>query len=363
MDKTLPSFIEQYASEAIDLLSALIRTPSISKEEKETASIIRKFLENRGISVHQSGYNVWACSKHYDKDKPSILLNSHHDTVKPNAGYTRNPFDPAKEGGKLFGLGSNDAGASLVSLMSLFIHFYDQEIPYNLVFAATAEEEISGQGGISSILSELGSFEFGIVGEPTEMKMAVAEKGLMVLDCYVDGEAGHAARNEGVNAIYKAMDAIRWFKEFRFENESEHLGPVKMTVTVINAGKQHNVVPDVCHFVVDVRTTDAYSNQEVLDEISMHVDGSVEARSLRLTPSFLPKEMTISKVGDLLGIEKYGSPTLSDQALMNFPTFKMGPGHSSRSHTADEFIYLAEIGDGISGYIALLEELFKTHQA
>ncbi|MEM9337351.1 MAG: M20 family metallo-hydrolase [Bacteroidota bacterium] len=359
MNTNTPLSIEAYTKEAVELLSELIRTPSISREEQESATVIRKFLKEHQVKVHQSGNNVWAYNKTHHPEKPSLLLNSHHDTVKPNAGYTKDPFDSIEEKGKLFGLGSNDAGASLVSLIMTFIHFYDKELPYNIVLAATAEEEISGKGGVSSILPELGAFEFGLVGEPTQMKMAVAEKGLMVLDCYVEGVSGHAARDEGVNAIYQSLEIINWFKEFEFEKISSHLGPIKMSVTVIDAGKQHNVVPDSCHFVVDVRTTDAYTNEEVIGEIRKQVDCQVAPRSMRLTPSFLPDELKIARVGERLGIEKFGSPTLSDQSLMNFPTFKMGPGDSKRSHTADEYIYLDEITEGIAGYIKLLEELFK----
>ncbi len=359
MSTSIPSFIESYASEAVDLLCELIRTPSISKEETESAAIIQNFLVKHKVKFHRSGNNIWAVNEKYDSSKPSLLLNSHHDTVKPNAGYTKDPFDPILENGRLYGLGANDAGGCLVSLMLTFLHFYQKELPYNIFLAATAEEEISGKNGVSAILPKLDDFEFGLVGEPTNMRMATAEKGLMVLDCYVEGVSGHAARNEGENAIYKSLEIIQWFKDFEFEKTSGQLGPVKMTVTVAEAGKQHNVIPDVCHLVVDIRTTDAYTNEEVLEEIKKHVSCKVEPRSMRLTPSFLPEALEIAKVGEKLGIERFGSPTLSDQSLMNFPTFKMGPGDSRRSHTADEFIYPEEIQEGIQGYIRLLEEFFN----
>lgn len=344
--------------EAIDLLKKLIQTPSFSREEDRTGDLLEQFLQDKGVKAHRSGNNIWASNLRFDDKKPTVLLNSHHDTVKPNAGYTRDAFSAIVDDGKLFGLGSNDAGGCLVSLLVTFLHFNKKELPYNIVFAASAEEEISGTNGILSILDLLPTIEFGIVGEPTEMKMAVAEKGLMVLDCESKGVAGHAARSEAENAIYKAMKDIEWFRTFQFEKESNFLGPIHMSVTQIEAGSQHNVIPDCCRFVVDVRTTDAYSNEETLDIIRQHVDAFVAPRSTRLNPSHLPGDLLISRIADQLGIEKYGSPTLSDQALMPFPTCKMGPGKSERSHTADEFIYVKEIEQGIEGYIQLLETLF-----
>lgn len=353
------SYIDSYFQEALALLSSLIRAESLSGQEDKTAAIIQDFFSSKEINYKRSGNNIWAKNEHFDSAKKTILLNSHHDTVKPNKGYSNDPFEPIIDHEKLYGLGSNDAGGSLVSLIQVFKHFHKKKLPYNLIFAATAEEENSGKGGIESILNELEPIDFAIVGEPTEMKMAVAEKGLMVLDCKVQGESGHSARDQGVNAIYEAIHAIEWFKNYKFEKESNFLGPIKMTVTMINAGYQHNVIPDNCDFVVDVRTTDAYTNEEVLKIIKEHVDCEVQARSTRLKPSRLPEEMPIYMTAKGLGIAQYGSPTMSDQALMNFSSLKMGPGKSERSHTADEFIFLKEIAEGIEGYITLLEKLFE----
>lgn len=345
---------------AISLLKALIETPSLSKEEHKTAERIQQFLQAEGVLCERVGNNVWARNKHYNAALPTVLLNSHHDTVKPNAGYTKDPFSAIVEDGKLYGLGSNDAGGCLVSLMAVFLHFYAKEgINYNLILAASAEEEISGKGGIESLLPHLPDIDFAIVGEPTQMHLAIAEKGLMVLDCTVRGIAGHAARDEGENALYKAIQHIEWFKSFEFPKVSENLGPVKMSVTVIEAGKQHNVVPDTCRFVVDVRTTDAYSNEETLAIIREHVDCDVTPRSTRLNPSGISENHPIVKAGKALGRNTYGSPTLSDQALMPFPSVKLGPGDSSRSHTADEYIKLDEIEEGISLYIKMLEMILR----
>ncbi|MEM7296791.1 MAG: M20 family metallo-hydrolase [Bacteroidota bacterium] len=358
------SYVDNYFEEAVALLSKLIETPSLSREEDNTAELIANFLEARNIPYHQDGNNIWTQNQDFDSSKPTILLNSHHDTVKANSGYTLDPFSANVEDGKLYGLGSNDAGGCLVSLIITFIHFYNEKsLPYNLILAATAEEENSGSGGVESILDKLKPIQFGIVGEPTEMKMAVAEKGLLVLDCYAKGVSGHAAREVGENAIYEAIRDINWINNYSFEKESEYLGSVKMTTTMIDAGVQHNVIPDQCHFVVDVRTTDAYSNQEVFEIIHQHLKSEVKPRSFRLNSSHLPEEMTIARVANDLGIEKFGSPTCSDQALMDFPSFKMGPGKSERSHTADEFIYLEEIEEGIVGYIQLLEVLFASQSA
>ncbi len=343
---------------SIALLKKLIATPSFSKEETGSAALIRAFLEEEKITFKTSDNNVWAYNKHYSPDRPSILLNSHHDTVRPNAGYTKDPFQPEEQEGKLYGLGSNDAGGALVSLLATFMTFYATEnLKYNLVFAATAEEEISGKKGIASILHQLGSIDFAIVGEPTLMQMAVSEKGLMVLDCKAKGKAGHAARQEGENAIYKAMKDISWFETYRFPIESPTLGPIHLSVTQVNAGSQHNVVPDTCDFVVDVRTTDAYSNETTLAIIKENTRSIVEARSTRLQPSSIDEQHPIVQAGLSLGMSKYGSPTLSDQALMPFTSLKLGPGDSARSHTADEYIYLREIKEGIRIYKELLSLL------
>ncbi|MEL7145164.1 MAG: M20 family metallo-hydrolase [Bacteroidota bacterium] len=346
------------AQEAIVLLQGLIEIPSFSREEKDTCAHIAAFLSNKSIKVHVDGYNIWCFQAGYDPAKPHVLLNSHHDTVKPNKGYSRDPFSSdIDEEGKLYGLGSNDAGGPLVSLLMTFLHFYEQELPFNLVFAATAEEEISGKGGIASILSKLPAIDLGIVGEPTGMQMAVAEKGLIVIDCLSKGKAGHAARKNGLNAIELSLKDLQWLKDYEFERVSNSLGKINMSVTQINAGTQHNVIPDRCEFVLDVRTTDAYTNEEVVRIIEDGIDAEVKPRSTRLQPSGVPDDHPIVNVAKKLGITRYGSPTLSDQALMPFSTIKMGPGLSERSHTADEFIYVHEIADGIAGYIRLIENL------
>lgn len=351
---------DELMEEAIHLLKALISTPSLSKQEEETAALLTDFLENHGVVCQQYLNNIWATNKFFDAAKPNLLLNSHHDTVKPNAGYTNDPFEAIVKEGKLYGLGSNDAGGCLVSLMATFIHFYEVEnLPYNLLLACTAEEEISGKNGIAALLPHVPNIDVAIVGEPTLMEMAIAEKGLMVLDCTAQGKSGHAARNEGENAIYKAIADITWFKNYQFEKQSAFLGPVKMTTTVIQSGSQHNVVPDTCQFTVDVRTTDAYSNQETLDIIQAHTQSTVKARSTRLNPSSILADHALVRAGKELGWGTYGSPTLSDQALLPCPSLKLGPGDSARSHTADEFIYLDEIREGIKGYVKLLEIVFS----
>ena len=346
--------------QTVALLKKLIATPSLSKEEADTATSIEQFFKQNDVKTQRYLNNVWAKNLHFDEQKPTLLLNSHHDTVKPNKGYTKNPFEAIVEDGKLYGLGSNDAGGCLVSLMSTFCHFYHQEnLAYNLVIACTAEEEISGKQGIAALLPLLPAIDLAIVGEPTQMQMATAEKGLMVLDCTTHGKSGHAARNEGVNAIYKAIEDINWFKNYRFEKQSTLLGPIKMTTTLIQAGSQHNVVPDTCEFVVDVRTTDVFSNQETLKLIQAHVHSDVKARSTRLNPSSIAHEHPLIKAGLAMGWNTFGSPTLSDQALIPCASVKIGPGDSARSHTADEFIYLHEIEEGIVGYINWLENFLK----
>ena len=349
---------EVLIDDSIELLKKLISIPSFSREEDKTASTIETFLKEKGIKTYRKVNNVWAYNKFFDAGKPTILLNSHHDTVKPNSGYTRDPFSPDVGDGILYGLGSNDAGGCLVSLTAAFLHFYEQEdLKYNLCLALTAEEEISGQNGLELILPELGELEFAIVGEPTLMNMAIAEKGLMVLDCVVHGKAGHAAREEGENAIYKALKDIEWFRTYEFAKKSELFGPVKMSVTIIEAGSQHNVVPPTCKFTVDVRVTDTYRNEEVLKIIRQHVSCDVNPRSTRLKPSSISRDHAIVKAGMALGRETYGSPTTSDQALLDIPSLKMGPGDSARSHMANEFIYTSEIKEGISLYIELLSKI------
>lgn len=344
--------------DSLELLQKLIAIPSLSKEEALTAEAIDGFLKDRGVNSHRKDNNIWAFNKHYDASKPTILLNSHHDTVKPNPGYTRDPFSPDLEDGKLFGLGSNDAGGCLVSLIACFMHFYEQEnLKYNLCLAATAEEEISGTNGLELIVPELGPLEFAIVGEPTLMDLAIAERGLMVLDCVSHGKAGHAAREEGENAIYKAMKDIEWFRTYEFAKKSALFGPIKMSVTIIEAGSQHNVVPAVCNFTVDVRVTDAYRNEEVLKIIRQHVNCDVIPRSIRLKSSSISVNHPIVVAGLALGRKTYGSPTTSDQALLDIPSLKMGPGDSARSHMADEFIYVNEIEEGINLYIELIRKI------
>lgn len=352
--------IENLGADSIELLRDLIRTTSFSREEDATAATIAQFLVDRGVDIQRKQYNVWAFNKHYDPYKPTILLNSHHDTVKPNSGYTRDPFSPDIEEGRLYGLGSNDAGGCLVSLIAVFLYYYETEgLKYNLCLAATAEEEISGENGIESVLSELGPLDFAIVGEPTQMQLAVSERGLMVLDCVAHGKAGHAAREEGENAIYRAIHDIHWFQTYRFPKVSDEFGQVKMSVTVIQAGSQHNVVPATCEYVVDVRVTDRYRNEEVLEIIREHVSSEVTARSTRLKSSSIPKSHPIVQAGLTLGRTTYGSPTTSDQALLDIPSLKLGPGDSARSHSADEFIYLDEITEGIQLYIAMLDRVLK----
>ena len=344
--------------DALALLQRLIAIPSLSKEEAKTADEIAIFLEQRGVNIHRKGNNVWAYNQHFDAKKPTILLNSHHDTVKPNQGYTRDPFLPEIIDGKFYGLGSNDAGGALVSLIATFLYFYPKEnLKYNILIAATAEEEISGKEGLERIVPDLGKLEFAIVGEPTEMNLAVAEKGLLVLDCVAKGKSGHAARNEGENAIYNALKDIAWFRDYQFTKVSPTLGPIKTTVTIIHAGSQHNVVPNECRFTVDVRVTDAYTNEEVLKIIRQFVDCEVIPRSTRLKPSSIPIDHPIVQAGMALGRKTYGSPTTSDQALLNIPSLKCGPGDSARSHTADEFIYVDEIEEGIKLYVKMISEI------
>ncbi|HBK88006.1 MAG: M20 family metallo-hydrolase [Cyclobacteriaceae bacterium] len=345
-------------TQAVALLQRLIAIPSFSREEDKTAEVIQQYLTEHGIPAHREGNNVWAQSKTFDPTRPTLLLNSHHDTVKPNAGYTRDPFEAKIEDGKLYGLGSNDAGGPLVSLITVFISLYHRtDLACNLVLAATAEEEISGQGGIEKIWSHLPHIDYAIVGEPTLTDIAVAEKGLMVLDCIAKGKAGHAARDEGDNAIYKALPDIGWFQTYQFPKVSPTLGRVKMSVTVIHAGQAHNQVPPECTFTVDVRATDAYSLEEILATVKEHVTCEVKPRSMRLRPSGIPDNHPLVVAGRKLGKKLYGSPTTSDQALIPVPSIKMGPGDSARSHSADEFIYLTDIEEGIQSYLQLIENL------
>lgn len=343
---------------AVGLLKELIETPSLSGKEDKTADILQRFLEEHGVEVHRVKNNLWAKNKHYNPELPTVLLNSHHDTVPPNDGYTVEPYAATVKDETIFGLGSNDAGGPLVSLIATFLHFHEQEsLSWNLLFCASAEEEVAGKNGIGAAVKELPPFDCAIIGEPTKMEMATAEKGLMVLDCTAAGRSGHAARDEGENAIYNAIKDIEWFRNYQFEKVSELLGPVKMTVTIIEAGTQHNVVPDRCTFSVDVRTTDAYTHEETLEIVRKHIDADAQPRSMRLKPSSMPDDHPLVKAGKELGLPTLGSPTLSDQAQIPVPSLKMGPGDSARSHTPDEYIHTSEIEQGIDLYIQLLEKV------
>ncbi|MGE5520844.1 MAG: M20 family metallo-hydrolase [Candidatus Dadabacteria bacterium] len=351
--------IKNLQTEALVLLKQLIAIPSFSKEEDKTASVIYSFLSVHGVQANRINNNIWATNKYYDENKPTILLNSHHDTVKPITSYTKDPFTAIEEKGKLFGLGSNDAGASLVSLIGTFLYFHElHDLKFNLVIAATGEEEISGKNGVESLLPNIPGITCAIVGEPTLMQMAIAERGLMVLDCLTTGRAGHAARNEGENAIYKAVKDIEWIQNYNFKNSSDLLGPVKMAVTSIETeNKAHNVIPSECKFIVDIRVNELYSLEEVLQTIKNNVSSTIRPRSMRIRSSMIPLEHPLVKAGLTLGRNYYGSPTTSDKALISVPALKLGPGDSARSHTADEFIYIEEIHEGIEIYIQLLNQL------
>lgn len=355
---------QNLVQEAVHLLEGLIRLPSFSREETQTAALLKNFFTQRRIKNRQTGNNIIVENKFFDPAKPTILLNSHHDTVRPNPSYTKDPFDPFVEEGKLFGLGSNDAGGALCSLIASFLYFHDSpDMAYNLLLAATAEEEISGVGGIESVLQHLPPIEFGIVGEPTLMQMAVAERGLMVIDCLAKGKAGHAARGEGINAISIAVKDILAIENYRFERISELLGPVKLTVSVINTeNAAHNVIPDLCRFVVDVRVNELYQFEEILSLLKSTVSSEMKARSMRLRSSMIDLSHPLVQSGIRLGLSYYGSPTSSDKALMPFPALKIGPGDSARSHTADEFIFLEEIAQGIDLYINLLSPILYPAQ-
>lgn len=345
--------------EAIELLKELIATPSFSKEEDGTAGIISRFLAEKSVATSRVGNNVFALNKFYDAAKPTLLLNSHHDTVRPNAQYTRDPFSPQIEKGRLYGLGSNDAGGCLVSLIAAFLFFQGKEdLKYNLVLAATAEEEISGKNGIEYTLQFLPPVDCAIVGEPTLLQLAIAERGLLVLDCVAQGRAGHAARNEGENALYIALNDIEWIRTWAFEKVSPLIGPVKMSVTAIETpNKTHNIVPAECSFVVDVRVNEMYTFEEILETIQNNIKSTVTCRSMRLRSTAIALDHPLVQAGLALGKNYYGSPTTSDKALMPFPALKAGPGDSARSHTADEFIYVAELKEGVSFYIQLLNNL------
>lgn len=352
----------------INLLKSMISTPSISGDEKAVCDLLERFLLDQGLTVHRRANNLWMESEPASSSKPTILLNAHIDTVKPANGYTRDPFTPHQDGDIIYGLGSNDDGASVIATLAAFMQYISNAKPLpiegempegqrgssRLVWSATAEEENSGPNGIELILNDIGHIDLGIFGEPTNMQMAVAEKGLLVLDCYAHGKAGHAARNEGENALYKALDDINWIRNHHFERVSDFLGEVKMTVTMMDCGTQHNVVPDTCHFVVDIRTNGLYTNEEVLQIIRSHTKSEIKPRSLRHESSSISTEHPIVQRAKALGIKLFGSPTMSNQSLVSFPSVKIGPGDSARSHTADEYIKLSEIEEAINIYTKLL---------
>ena len=348
---------KDYIERAVGLLRRLIATPSVSRDEAAAASIVEDELRGYGFEPRREGNNVWAVSPHYDGGKPTLLLNAHVDTVKPVASWTRGPFSPDISEGRLYGLGSNDCGGGLVALMQAFSHLSRSEQPYNLVYLASAEEEVSGQNGISCALPMLPEIDMAVVGEPTGMQPAVAEKGLMVVDAVARGRSGHAARGEGVNAIYIALDDIAWLHSYRFDKVSPLLGPTLMTVTIVNAGTQHNVVPDECRFTIDIRTNEFYRNEDVFNFLKTKMKSEIKARSFRLSSSGVPMDNPVVRRCTEMGMTPFGSPTLSDQALMPFPSLKLGPGESSRSHSADEYIRISEIDGAIKTYIRLLDGL------
>ena len=346
---------EEYVSDAVELLKKLIATPSVSRNEKDAADIMEQTIRSYGFEPQREANNIWMIDPHYDESRPTLLLNAHIDTVKPVASWTRDPFSPDVEDGVLYGLGSNDCGGGLCSLLQIFRMLTEKPQHYNLIYLASAEEEVSGKDGITRALPLLPHIDLAIVGEPTGMNPAVAEKGLMVLDVIAHGKSGHAARNEGVNAIYEALDDMRWIRDYKFEKVSEFLGPTKMTLTVVNAGTQHNVIPDKCTMLVDIRTNEFYDNEEVFEFIRQHLKSEVKAHSFRLKSSRIAPEHPLIKKCVAMGMKPFGSPTLSDQALMHFPSFKLGPGESSRSHSANEFIRISEIRDAITKYETLLD--------
>lgn len=346
---------EQYVSDAVQLLKKLIATPSVSRNEKDAADIMEQTIRSYGFEPQREANNLWIIDPHYDESRPTLLFNAHIDTVKPVASWSRDPFSPDVEDDVLYGLGSNDCGGGLCSLLQIFRMLTEKPQSYNLIYLASAEEEVSGKDGITRALPLLPHIDLAIVGEPTGMNPAVAEKGLMVLDVIAHGKSGHAARNEGVNAIYEALDDMRWIRDYKFEKVSEFLGPTKMTLTVVNAGTQHNVIPDKCTMLVDIRTNEFYDNEEVYEFIRQHLKSEVKAHSFRLKSSRIDPEHPLIRKCVAMGMKPFGSPTLSDQALMHFPSFKLGPGESSRSHSANEFIRISEIRDAIAKYETLLD--------
>lgn len=350
--------MERYVNEAVELLKQLIATPSVSREEKEAADVMEARMAAWGLQPRREGNNLWCVCPDYDDARPTLLLNAHVDTVKPVSTWTRAPFTPVVEGDKLYGLGANDCGGGLVSLLQVFRLLCQRARTYNIIYLASAEEEVSGKDGISRVLPLLPKIDVALVGEPTGMQPATAEKGLMVIDGYAHGQSGHAARNEGVNAIYEALDDLVWLRDYRFRKESELLGCTKMTVTVVEAGTQHNVVPDLLHFIIDVRTNEYYQNEYLFEFLKKHMKKcELKARSFRLHSSHIPNEHPLVQHCLQEGLTPFGSPTLSDQALMPFPSLKLGPGQSARSHSADEYIKISEIAEAIETYIRLLDGL------
>lgn len=343
--------------EAVELLKRMIATPSLSRNEAQTGDLLFAFLDEQGAAPERLHNNIWARAEGFDPERPTLLLNSHHDTVRPAASYTRDPFTPAIEQGCLYGLGSNDAGASVVALTETFLSFRRQQLPFNLVLALSAEEECMGEHGMRALLPALGRIDMALVGEPTGMQAATGERGLVVLDCTARGKSGHAARGEGVNALYIALDDIARLRTFRFERESELLGPVGIAVTQIEAGTQHNVVPDVCRFVVDLRTTDAYSNEEVVEILRGAIRSEAVPRSTRIRAAAVSEDHPLVRAARAIGRNTFVSPTTSDRTLMPFPSLKMGPGDSARSHSADEFIRIDEIDQAIALYEKYIEQL------
>ena len=345
----------QYVNDAVELLKALIAIPRISRNEAIASNLLEEWMTNWGLTPKREANNLWAVADNYNEAKPTLLLNAHIDTVKPVQTWTRNPHQPSIEDDRLYGLGSNDCGGGLVTLMQVYRILKDSDRQYNLVFVASAEEEVSGKNGIERVLPLLPKIDVAIVGEPTGMQPAIAEKGLMVIDGYAKGVSGHAARNEGVNAIYEALDDLMWLRDYRFRKESPLLGATKMTVTQVESGTQHNVIPDVLHFVIDVRTNEFYQNEYVFAFLQKQMKRcELKVRSFRLHSSSIAEDHPLVKRCTDLGLKPFGSPTLSDQALMPFPSFKLGPGESARSHSADEFICISEIEQALETYLKII---------
>ena len=346
---------DKYLADAVSLLKELIAIPRVSRDEGRAADLMQQRMAEWGLEPRREANNLWVVSDSFDDSKPTVLLNAHIDTVKPVASWTKNPHEALLEGDRLYGLGSNDCGGGLVTLLQVFRLLKSQPLPHNLVYLASAEEEVSGRDGVERVLPLLPKIDVGIVGEPTGMQPAIAEKGLMVIDGYAHGVSGHAARNEGVNAIYEALDDLLWLRDYRFTKESPLLGPTKMTVTQVESGTQHNVIPDTLHFVIDVRTNEYYQNEYLFAFLQKHMKRcELKERSFRLHSSSITAEHPLVKRCLELGLKPYGSPTLSDQALMPFPSFKLGPGESARSHSADEFICISEMERALDLYLKII---------